>query len=116
LKRSSLLFVILFMLIGCAKSRAHKKTSDMRTESPCLDGTIFNIYEADCISLYWRIMPNNELVKIRCTYSDDDSFWTTSTFYARPVDSSAEYPVWNHLCSDRYVDVYYIKRWENLVE
>jgi hypothetical protein len=101
----------LLFLIGCssheiAPYRVSKKTYIAVSESPCVDGTLVNIDQAGCESLYWGPVPNSPILKIRCTYAPKDNVWTRSSFYAVPHNHQVEYSNWFLFCEDRYVKMY----------
>jgi hypothetical protein len=98
-------FLFLF-LIGCSPHKISKKDYLIASESPCVDGTIVNINQAGCESLYYGIIPDSLTLKIRCTYAPEDSVWTRATFYAVPSDQEVGYSNWFLFCEDRYVKMY----------
>ena len=101
-------FLPLLILLSCGPHRMFKKEYISLSESPCVDGTILNMDQAGCESFYWGTEPEMIKLKIRCTYAANDSFWTTSTFYAMPHGSVMEYSNWGLYCEDRYVKMYSI--------
>ncbi len=101
----------LLLLVGCSHHeispyKVSKKTYIAASESPCVDGTLVNVGQAGCESLYWGSVPNSPVLKIRCTYAPEDSMWTKSSFYAVPHDHQIEYSNWFLFCEDRYVKMY----------
>ena len=106
MKVSSLLLSLL--LTGCFSHRMFKKDYITLSESPCVDGTILNIDQAGCESFYWGTDSEMIILKIRCTYAPEDSFWSRSTFYAVPHSHDIEHSNWSRFCQDRYVSMYTI--------
>ena len=82
MKIASILFMIP-LLTGCAGKRMIGVDMANLTGSPCVDGVIYNIKQAGCEVFYWGQTEKNGM-KMRCTYSDHDSFYTKSSFYALP--------------------------------
>ena len=98
--------LFLLTLIGCGSHRSVKKSMLESSESPCLDGTIVNIYQAGCKSLYIGEAKDGSLLKIRCAYSPDDSFLTKATFYVSSKEFDSVYSNWFLYCEDRYTKVF----------
>jgi len=98
--------VPLLLFIGCNPYKIPNKDYAVVSESPCVDGTIVNINQAGCESLYWGTTPDSLALKIRCTYASEDSIWTRATFYAVPHNHKVEYSNWFHFCEDRYVKMF----------
>ena len=105
-------FFPLFFLLSCGSHklfgphRLFKKDYITLSESACVDGTILNMDQAGCEGFYWGVRPEGIKLKIRCTYSDKDDFWTRSTFYAVPHGSDLSYTNWGWYCEDRHVKMY----------
>lgn len=100
------LFFSLILLLSCSPNKLFKTAYLSLSESPCIDGTILNIEQAGCDSFYWGAKPNSVMLKVRCTSSQKDNFWTRSTFYAVPHSFDIEYSNWKLYCKDRHVNVY----------
>ena len=96
----------LVFLLACGPYRIIKKDYFTWSESPCVDGTILNIDQAGCESFYWGTQPNGVVLKVRCVYAPEDSFWTRMTFYAIPYNRTVKTPNWGLYCEDRYVKMY----------
>ena len=94
------------LLIGCSQHRLFKKDYITLSESPCVDGTILNIDQAGCESFYWGTDRTGDLLKIRCTYSPENNFWTQSSFYAVPHGYDLQYSNWVLYCEDKHVKMY----------
>lgn len=76
------------------------------SESPCLDGTIVNIYQAGCEALFIGEAKDGLSLKIRCSYAPNDSVWTRASFYALPHNVDAGYSNWFLSCEDRYIKMF----------
>ena len=98
--------LLFFLLAGCSPHRISNKDHLPASESPCVDGTVININQAGCESLFFGTVPDSLTLKIRCTYAPRDSVWTRATFYAVPHNQEAGYSNWFLFCEDRYVKVY----------
>ena len=98
--------VPVFLLLSCVQSRLFKKDYVTLSESPCVDGTILNIDQAGCKNYYWGTDPEMITLKIRCTYPQEETFWTTSSFYAVPLSHEVVHSNWHQHCIDRYVKMY----------
>ena len=59
--------------------------------SPCVDGVIYNIKQAGCEVFYWG-QTDKAGMKLRCTYTDHDSLYTVSSFYALPLGQEPNIP------------------------
>lgn len=97
----------IFLLTGCSGKRMmHGVDMNNLSGSPCVDGTIYNIERAGCEVFYWGQTERLGL-KLRCTYSDHDNFYTNASFYVVPLsqqlDPSAGYIPW---CIDSQAMVY----------
>ena len=81
------------------------------SESPCLDGTLVNVAGHGCESLYFGFVPGSKMFKMKCYYSEEDNFWTTSDFYFVPYFERDEFinPLWIQMCSDKIVDTYFVR-------
>jgi len=107
----------LLLFIGCGYGKIYKdpgkvyeKGFKALSESPCIDGTIVNIYEAGCEVFYWGVDPNGIILKMRCAYAPKDSLWTKSTFYAVPNNHSIIHSNWFLFCEDRQVSLYSVSQ------
>ena len=96
-----------FLLTGCLQNRAFRKDFTSLSESPCVDGTILNIYESGCFNTYLgQIGGDTPILKVRCTYSNHDNWMTRTSFYVVPSDQPHPGEDWQPYCRDLYVDVY----------
>ena len=96
---------LLPLLIACGPKHIFGKDYVTVSESPCVDGTIVNIDQAGCESFYWGAIEEMVILKIRCAYSEEDNFWTTSTFYAVPHGVEVPFQ-WALYCQDRHICMY----------
>jgi hypothetical protein len=99
-------FSLLILLLSCGPNKLFKTKYLSLSESPCVDGTVLNIEQAGCESFYWGTMSNGEILKIRCTYSPKESWWTGMSFYAVPHDHPLTKSSWGMYCEDRYVKMF----------
>ena len=111
----------LLLLTGCLAPYRYAGADLTPSGSPCIDGTLVNIDGAGCEMFYHAQLPDQPILKIRCTYSEAQNQWTKLSFYATP----SELPMLNHdhpndkwvlMCSDSFVNVYVaipIKNTEN---
>ena len=76
------------------------------TESPCLDGTYFNIDYADCDMFYFGINDTEKMIKLRCTLTNKESWWTKTSFYGVHHNYKVTNDEWVLFCQDRYMKVY----------
>ena len=107
-------FLLFISLVGCVGNRALRKDFTSLSESPCVDGTILNIYESGCINTYVGVIENEfTTIKIRCTYSNRETSWTRSSFYVVKRGTAPQEQGWQRHCSDRYVDVYTVDQMDN---
>ena len=99
-----LLPIIFF--IGCCQHHLLKKDYKTLTQSPCLDGTILNMDDAGCEIFYWGVIPDEALLKVRCTYGTEDNWWTRMAFYG--VSHQQDLTVGDEFlyCRDRYIKMY----------
>ena len=98
--------IFLILLTGChAKLNLAGKNLET-TGSPCVDGLLVNIDSAGCEVLYFGNLPDERILKVRCTYSSVDNLWTRAEYYAIPFKHTLINPAWHLLCKDDYVKVY----------
>ena len=97
-------FFILSVLTGCGPYRIIN--SDLYSGSPCIDGTILNLYQSGCESFYWGFISNSDILKIRCTYSKKDLKLTSYSFYAIKNSIDKKYKNSSIYCQDNYVTVH----------
>ena len=76
------------------------------SQSPCVDGTIFNIDHAGCEVFYWGRNEEKQFVKMRCTYSQERNFWTETSFYITVPVMQPVSPSWILFCADIHTIVY----------
>ena len=107
-------FLPLLIVTSCAQRGLFNKDYITLSESPCVDGTILNIDQAGCESFYWGVKPNGIVLKVRCVYAPENSFWTETDFYAVPHGYDLVRPDWGIYCQDKYVHMYAIPRGERL--
>jgi len=90
--------VLALFLAGCASK--HSLIKNMTpSESPCIDGTLLNISKSGCDSLFWGI--KDDVIKVRCTLTDNPSFWCTTAFYMTSIHNDAEADdSWTVFCAD----------------
>ena len=89
---------VLSMMLSCAPKHFQKYV--LPSESPCVDGIIINIAERGCDAFFWGI--RDETLKIRCTVADEQSWWTSTSFYFVPLKSQNTIGVdWADFCTDR---------------
>ena len=100
-------------LFACSPYRTLRLNHEHLSESPCIDGTILNIDQAGCESFYWGA-PDGIILKIRCAYSPDKSFWTNRDFYAVLHNNDSVNAVWGTYCEDQFVRMYAIPTGEKL--
>ena len=98
--------ICILFAIGCGQSRLFKKGYVEASGSPCIDGTLLNIEQSTCEVFYWGHEKDEKVLKIRCTYAPEDSFWTRSSFYAVSNIHDLKYSNWKMYCQDRYVKMY----------
>ncbi len=79
------------------------------SESPCVDGTILNIDQADCESFYWGTNAEGNILKVRCAYSPSENWWTTTSFFAAPYNYEPIPDEWKYFCQDRYIRIYAVE-------
>ncbi len=92
------------LLVGCSSKR-HLQKYVLPSESPCLDGTIINIDDAGCKSFFWGV--RSDTIKIRCTMTDDQSWWVNTSFYFVPKQSDDSISdQWKEFCTDNEFNVY----------
>ncbi len=100
-------FLLFFLLTGCIHNRAFRKDFTALSESPCVDGTILNIYESGCVNTYvGKYEGDFPILKVRCTYSREESWMTKKSFYVVPSNFPSIDPRWKAFCRDVYADVY----------
>ncbi len=104
----------LLLLISCSPYHMFKKNKLVLSESACVDGTIVNIAEAGCENYYWGSPSSKQHLKLRCTYSKEDNFWTEMDFYAVPHSYENINPDWGTYCEDKYVRMYALPRGSRL--
>tara|TARA_Y100000034_G_scaffold108504_1_gene138909 strand:- start:721 stop:1083 length:363 start_codon:yes stop_codon:yes gene_type:complete len=104
-------FLPLLLLTGCLAPYRYAGADLTPSGSPCIDGTLVNMDGAGCEMFYHAQLPDQPILKIRCTYSEPQNQWTKLSFYAVP----AGFPVFNDdhhddkwvlMCSDSFVDMY----------
>jgi len=93
-------FILLF---GCSH---HRMINGPMSESPCVDGTVVNMEQSKCEGLYVGTVSDGKILKIRCTYSETNNFWTRMWFYAVPHGDEQLHSNWGLYCEDRYVKMY----------
>ena len=76
------------------------------SESPCVDGTFLNMESEGCEVFYWGLRNDDEVLKIRCTYGTERSFWTEYSFYTVAHHNASNY--YKPFCQDRYIILYAI--------
>ena len=81
---------------------------DDLTRTPCVDGTILNVDRAGCDVFYWGMQHDGQLIKFRCTSSEENNFYTESSFYVMSNDSSAIADDWTMFCVDFYTKIFVI--------
>ena len=97
----------LVFILACSHSKLFKKEYITLSQSPCVDGTVLNVDQAGCEGFYWgAIGPNQEILKIRCTYAPESHWWTAMSFYAVPIYRDIVFADWSLYCEDRYVRMY----------
>ena len=107
LNRTIFLNLLLFTFLTGCYSKLHLAGKNLETSgSPCIDGLIVNIDSAGCEVLYFDNLPNEDVLKVRCTYSPVDNLWTRAEYYAIPFKHTLINPSWHLLCEDDYVKVY----------
>lgn len=99
-------FSLLVLLLSCGPNKLFKTKYLSLSESPCVDGTVLNIEQAGCESFYWGTMSSGEVLKIRCTYSPNESWWTRTSFYAVPHNHPLTESSWGMYCEDRHVKMF----------
>tara|TARA_B100000700_G_scaffold303511_1_gene375066 strand:+ start:1289 stop:1639 length:351 start_codon:yes stop_codon:yes gene_type:complete len=82
--KKCLLGAAIFLLTGCASKRMHGIDMKNLTGTPCIDGVIYNVQQAGCEVFYWG-HTRSDALKLRCTYSDHENFYTQTSFYAVPL-------------------------------
>ena len=95
----------LVSLLAACSSKKHLQKYVLPSESPCLDGVILNIDDRGCKSFFWGVRQNT--IKIRCTMTDDQSWWVNTSFYFVPKhsdDTVSEH--WQNFCTDSEFKVY----------
>jgi hypothetical protein len=107
--------LLIISTVGCSMHR-YVGPDMITSDSPCVDGTVVNMDAAGCDLFYWGTVPLQGMLKIRCTTSRKDNFWTTSTFYAFPRDDTSVHAGWHRHCDDRYVNMFYVTREEREIE
>ena len=93
------LFCLLF-LQGCSF-----KSKLPLTKSPCIDGIIVNIKNSGCIMLYAGIDPKYDALKIRCTLSRNQNWWTSISFYSIDKAKNHTNSAWVFFCKDQKTKV-----------
>jgi hypothetical protein len=79
--------------------------SILPVESPCVDGVLVNLDDR-CVSLYWG-RQEEVLIKLRCTYAREDSWWANTAFFITPLDyDSLDNPLLDLYCTDKFFNVY----------
>lgn len=100
------ILICVLLLTGCAGKRMYGVDMDNLTGSPCVDGTVYNVKQAGCEVFYWG-QTKETGIKLRCSYADHDSFYTTTSFFAVPLGQELSlldgYFPW---CADSQVMVY----------
>jgi hypothetical protein len=105
----TIIHVLLISILasGCFSINRYAGKDLVTSQSPCMDGVLVNMDGAGCEMFYFGVIRWDERVfMVRCTYSEDENFWTKSIFYSVPRDYSPIYADWNRFCSDRIIDVY----------
>ena len=98
--------LVIPLLIGCGPKHMLNVDYSELSESPCVDGTIFNIDHAGCEVFYWGRSGEAQMVKLRCTYSPDSNFWTETSFYVTAPVMTTSSPTWILFCADLHTFVY----------
>jgi len=101
-----LLILLICIISGCAGSLGFVKKGFVPSESLCLDGLVVNIDAANCQSIYFGNIPEWEVMKVRCVYSESVGVWTQSTFYAVTHAFQDPNPEWRLICHDPFIAVY----------
>ena len=97
-------YVLLLLLSGCCL----KKNPIAVIESPCIDGAHANIDKAGCILYDWGTNVTGEILKIRCTHSLKESWWTNVSFYTVPNGHKIVNKNWQLFCEDRHVRMFVV--------
>jgi hypothetical protein len=103
--KNTLLLFVMSTLIGCGPKHMLNIDYDSLTQSPCVDGTILNIDKAGCEVFYWGHESDGSVLKMRCTYSPEENFWTSASFYATGYDIEPR-SSWLMFCADSNVSLY----------
>jgi len=72
-----------------------------------MDGILVNIDGAGCELFYFGVI-NEDIVKVRCTYSEKDNTWTVASFYVVPKYRDVVYSNWSLFCKDTNIDAYIV--------
>jgi len=99
------MYWLLVFLSACSLKLNIAGKNFIASESLCIDGAMVNIDAAGCESLYFGVIPRDNTVKIRCTYSPKENYWTQSSFYATPKDAQT-LNFWTLICIDPLVNLY----------
>ena len=92
-------------LLAACNGKKHFQKYVLPSESPCLDGTVLNIDSHGCKSFFWGV--RQDTIKIRCTMTDDQSWWVNTSFYFVPKNSSdPTSDHWQSFCADSEFRVY----------
>ena len=103
--KSILLLCTIFALFGCGPKHMLNIDYDSLSQSPCIDGTILNIDKAGCEVFYWGHESDGSVLKMRCTYSPVENFWTSTSFYVTSYDKEPQNS-WLMFCADSNVSLY----------
>lgn len=99
------IFSTFVLLAGCLPKQGLNSQGGS-TGSPCVDGIDFNIMISSCESVFYGHTPENGILKMRCAYSQEDSFYTTAAFYVLPAGMQPFRDEWEPFCFDRTFNVY----------
>tara|TARA_B100000131_G_scaffold314652_1_gene351837 strand:+ start:986 stop:1318 length:333 start_codon:yes stop_codon:yes gene_type:complete len=102
------MILILFMfLTGCLSANKYIGKDYIPSNSPCLDGTVSNMEAAGCDVFYFGTIMDQSALKIRCTSSSDENFWTESSFYATRNDYEELPTSWIGHCADNNIIMFF---------
>ena len=93
------------LLAGCLPKQGLNSEGGS-TGSPCVDGIDFNIMISPCESVFYGHTPEDGIIKIRCAYSREDTFYTSAAFYVLPAGMPPFRAEWEPFCFDRTFNVY----------
>ena len=102
------IFLTILFLTSCAPKMGYVGKNYEASMSPCLDGIAANIEYFGCKSLYFGLIPNTDIFKMRCSFTSEKNEWTYYNFYFVPSGSeSLVKDSWEPMCKDVFVDSYF---------